>query len=542
MEISTQSERRTTRLRRLLASPRLEFLLEAHDGLSAKIVEEAGFAGIWASGLAISAQLGVRDANEASWSQVVEVVEFMADATDLPILLDGDTGYGNFNNMRRLVRKLEQRGVAGVCIEDKLFPKTNSFIDGERQPLAEVAEFCGKIRAGKDSQRDPDFCIVARCEAFIAGWGLEEALRRAEAYAEAGADAVLIHSRRADPSEVLAFLEAWDRPCPVVLVPTKYYSTPTEVFRRAGASVVIWANHLVRAAAAAMQAVAREIREEEAVMGVEDRIAPVEEIFRLQGAEELRQAERRYLDAGREARAVVLAATRGEGLESVTRDRPKGMVEVAGRPLLHRLVGELRRQGVRRVTVVGGYRAEAIDAPGAEVVVNPDHATTGELASLARARDRIGPDTVILYGDLLFRSYVLRDLLEAEGEVVAVVDSAPGAGGTDRAYCTAPDDRGLFRQPVQLLRVADDGEGAGDGRWIGMLRVRGAGRERLLAALDALLAEPGGARRSLGDLLNHLVASGQAVQVQYIHGHWLDVNRLEDLPRAGDFAHGKGRG
>src|SRR5215207_7961470 len=130
--------KKTTQFKQLLGSGQLEFLMEAHNGLSARIVEEAGFQGIWASGLSISAALGVRDNNEASWTQVLEVVEFMADATGIPILLDGDTGFGNFNNVRRLVRKLEQRGIAAVCIEDKLFPKTNSFIQGERQPLADV--------------------------------------------------------------------------------------------------------------------------------------------------------------------------------------------------------------------------------------------------------------------------------------------------------------------------------------------------------------------------------------------------------------------
>src|SRR5512140_1854655 len=114
--------------------------MEAHDGISARIVEEAGFKGIWGSGLCISAAMGVRDNNEASWTQVLDVLEFMSDCTSIPILLDGDTGYGNFNNMRRLVRKLEQRGIAAVCIEDKIFPKTNSFIEGN-QPLASVEEF-----------------------------------------------------------------------------------------------------------------------------------------------------------------------------------------------------------------------------------------------------------------------------------------------------------------------------------------------------------------------------------------------------------------
>ncbi|HYF05920.1 MAG TPA: isocitrate lyase/phosphoenolpyruvate mutase family protein, partial [Patescibacteria group bacterium] len=120
--------KKTTALKKLIQSTDLDFLMEAHNGLSAKIAEEAGFKGIWASGLSISAALGVRDNNEASWTQVLEVAEFMSDATTVPILLDGDTGYGDFNSVRRLVHKLEQRGIAGVCLEDKLFPKTNSFL------------------------------------------------------------------------------------------------------------------------------------------------------------------------------------------------------------------------------------------------------------------------------------------------------------------------------------------------------------------------------------------------------------------------------
>lgn len=143
---SSTDKRKTTKLKEMLNSPKLEYIMEAHNGLSAKIVEETGFKGIWGSGLSISAQLGVRDSNEASWTQVLEVIEFMSDNTSVPLLLDGDTGYGNFNNARRLVKKLEQRNIAGVCIEDKLFPKTNSLLDSRNQPLADVAEFSMKIR------------------------------------------------------------------------------------------------------------------------------------------------------------------------------------------------------------------------------------------------------------------------------------------------------------------------------------------------------------------------------------------------------------
>lgn len=276
----------------LLRSPRLEFLMEAHNGLSARIVEETGFDGIWASGLTMSAALGVRDSNEASWTQVLDVLEFMSDATLVPILMDGDTGFGNFNNTRRLVRKLCQRGIAGVAIEDKLFPKTTSFI-GEGQPLADVAVFSGKIKAAKDSQLDPDFCVVARIEAFIAGRGLEEALARGEAYVEAGADAMLIHSKRSDPDEILAFANAWDGRASVVIVPTKYYRAETQLFRDAGISVAIWANHNLRAAITAMRETSKRIYEAQSLVPVEDGIASVADVFRLQDSDELAAAEDR---------------------------------------------------------------------------------------------------------------------------------------------------------------------------------------------------------------------------------------------------------
>jgi phosphoenolpyruvate phosphomutase len=289
--------RKSTQFRQMLDSSELEFLMEAHDGLSAKIVEEAGFKGIWASGLCMSASLGVRDNNEASWTQVLEVLEFMSDATAIPLMVDADTGYGNFNNVRRLVRKLEQRDVAAMCIEDKLFPKTNSFIRGEMQPMADVTEFAGKIKAAKDTQQDPDFCVVARTEAFIVGRGLSEALRRAEAYHRAGADAILMHSKISTPDQVLAFMKEWQDTCPVVIVPTMYYSTPTEVFAEAGVSVVIWANQLLRSAITAMQQTAATLYREQTLLAIEHDIASVKEIFRLQNADELREAELRYLPA-----------------------------------------------------------------------------------------------------------------------------------------------------------------------------------------------------------------------------------------------------
>ncbi|TCU32835.1 phosphoenolpyruvate mutase [Rhizobium azibense] len=281
-------------LRSLITSSDLAFAMEAHDGLSAAIAQRAGFKALWASGLSISSCLGFRDANEASWSEIVDVVERMADAADIPILVDGDSGFGNFNNARLIARKLRQRGASGVCLEDKAFPKINSFV-GDRHPLADIDEFCGRLKAVKDQVPDPDFVLIARVEALIAGHGEDEALARAHAYAEAGADAILIHSRKPDAEEIFSFTLGWQSRLPVVIVPTKYYRTPAAEYRVAGISMVVWANHSMRAASAAMRKVCDRIIHEESIAGIESEIATLDELFDLLKYQELSAAEERYL-------------------------------------------------------------------------------------------------------------------------------------------------------------------------------------------------------------------------------------------------------
>ena len=529
---------KAARLRGLLQAPALAFIMEAHNGLSGKIVEEAGFEGIWASGLSMSAALGVRDNNEASWTQVLEMLEFMADATSIPILVDGDTGYGNFNNVRRLVRKLCQRGIAGVCIEDKLFPKTNSFI-GENQPLADVDEFCGRIKAGKDSQSDDDFQIVARVEALIAGWGMDEALRRAEAYREAGADAILIHSKKDSADEITGFCEAWENRAPVVIVPTMYHRTPTQTFRDAGVSMVIWANHNMRAAVSAMRQVSKAIRESESLVAVEDEIAPVREVFALTGQAELAAAEARYLAAGGGPRAILLAASRGEKLGPLTEQRPKCMIDVRGEPLLQRLVRTLNRSGLGDVTVVRGYRKEAIELAGIEAVDNDRYEETGEAASLACAYNRLCGPCLISYGDILFRRHVLDGLLAADGDIVTVVDARRRIDASrapdrpvDWVRCSRPFTGSyLDDERVTLEAIWTDETGTDDahGEFIGLTKLSAEGSTLVRGALDAMGRDGTLENADLPALFARLVAEGAAIDVLYITGHWLDVDDAFDL-------------
>jgi phosphoenolpyruvate phosphomutase len=546
MNRDSNSHKKTTQFRHLLDSPDLEFLIEAHNGITAKIGEDAGFKALWAGGLCMSAQYGVRDNNEASWTQVLEMLEFMADASTIPILLDGDTGYGNFNNVRRLVQKLEQRGIAAVCIEDKLFPKTNSFIDGTKQQLADIDEFCSRIKAGKDAQSDDDFSIITRVEAFIAGWGIDEAMRRAEAYHEAGSDGILIHSALSSPSEVLAFKKEWADRSPVLVVPTKYYATPTDVLREAGFSIAIWANHMLRAAIPAMQDCARTLHREQNLQSIEDRIAPVKEIFHLQGASELQEAEERYLPKrGDESRVIVLAASQGADLGELTRNIPKTMVKVSGKPLLSHIVSAYNSTGIKRIQVVRGFRPEAIDLTGLSYTDNPDYQGTGELLSLACALEADDDDSrnlFISYGDVLFKRYIIDLLEEPDDEIVIAVDTAWRESvnrdrPADYVICSEPHSRHVFYRTVYLETMAESlPEQSCHGEWMGFLKIATTTLPAFRELVTCMAADDRNAKAKLYHLLNELIARKHRIRVIYTTGHWLDVDDLEDVVAAGTFS------
>jgi phosphoenolpyruvate phosphomutase len=209
---------------------------------------------------------------------------------------------------------------------------------------------------------------------------------------------------------------------------------------------------------------------------------------------------------------------------------------------LRRLVDEFKKQHINHTTVVAGYKSETIDTSGIKLRINKEYETTGELNSLLCAREDFHDNMIIIYGDLLFRGYILADLLETSGEIVIVVDSTLESshisGSPDYVYCSKPDDRGMFSQDIDLLQisesmVADIGKHAG--RWIGMLRVQGKGLEWLNNALNDLQKQDDFSKLTIPDLLNYLVKNGLPVKVHYIHGHWLDVNTIEDIDRAGDF-------
>lgn len=273
---------KAAKLRELLRSGGIIRAAGAHNGLSAKIVQEIGFETIWASGLEISAGYGLPDTSILTMTEFLEAASQMDFVTTIPIMADCDTGFGDEFNVAHLVRHYERQRIAAICIEDKVYPKINSFMKGS-QTLESIEKFVSKIYAAKDTQTDPDFVVIARTEAFIAGEGLEIALERAHAYAEAGADAILIHSKESTAGEIASFMEQWTLPTPIVAVPTTYSSTTVQDLHKLGVKVVIYANQGLRAAVKAIQSALLGIIESGHAFGIEEQMVSVQEIFALQG-------------------------------------------------------------------------------------------------------------------------------------------------------------------------------------------------------------------------------------------------------------------
>ena len=281
------------RLRAKLDVAKPALAMSAHNPLAAKLAARAGFDAIWGSGFELSASYAVPDANILSAGTHLEMMRAIASVQDAPVVADIDTGFGNAVNVAYAAPQYAAAGVAALVIEDKTFPKDSSLRPGGRQHLVGIAEFQGKLAAAKDAG---DLVVIARAEALIAGLGQEEALRRAAAYAEAGADAVLIHSKQKSPDEIVAFCRAWDGRVPLVLVPTSYPQLSfADIARLEKVGLIICGNHAIRAAVAAMERTFARILRDGGLAGVEADIASVAEVFALQGDDRMREIEAKFL-------------------------------------------------------------------------------------------------------------------------------------------------------------------------------------------------------------------------------------------------------
>lgn len=396
-------------------------VIGAHDGLGARLGEEAGFDAIWASGLEISTSAGVLDACILGMSDFLEAAVEINHATRLPVICDCDNGFGNAIHVAHLVTRYEAAGIAAVCIEDKQFPKMNSFVPGF-QKLVSVEEFTAKMRAATLARRDARFTIIARVEALIADMGVEEALRRAEAYTKAGADAILIHSKKNRPDEILEFLDRWERRSPIFVVPTTYPNVTATQLGEAGASAVIYANHGIRATIQALSEVLPEIVREKSTRTVEPRIAGLERVFQLQGIEDLERVERIQEPKIGSARGVLPTP----GISWPVRGEVASSADRVAAEFLERQIEVLEGAGVTDLAVVGAVTTNTGAIRSFPAIVGGSLANLHALLLEFRAETRA---SLVFSNSVLVNPVALQILLASDAPISILVDPGDGCPG-----------------------------------------------------------------------------------------------------------------
>ncbi|HJR78007.1 MAG TPA: isocitrate lyase/phosphoenolpyruvate mutase family protein [Nitrospiraceae bacterium] len=548
-----------TKLRQLLRQPGIIKAVGAHDALSAKLIERAGFDAIWASGFAISASLKcIPDASFITSSEQLEVERNIAEAVNIPIIADCDTGYGNALNVMRTVTDRERAGVAAICIEDNVYPKRCSFYAGVRRELIPIEEHCGKIKAAKAAQTVRDFVVIARTEALIAGWSQEEALTRAEAYAEAGADAVLIHSKSATFDELRTVAKAWSGRVPLVVVPTIFDQVTTTELEEAGFKIVIYANQMVRASIRAMRDALTVIKKDTRPGSVNDQIVRLKEVYDIVGVPQMEQDERRFLPVGSEkVTAVIAAAGFEKQLLPLIEDKPKCLLDIKGKTILERQVAALNDCNIKDIALVRGYKKDAITLPNIRYYDNDRYEETGELFSLFCAENEMKGRTIVLYGDIIFETGILEKLLKSPADITLVVDLAwsdhpekgqdrhlrpdlvkldPPPGKNYLARFIMPEGETVVTQVGQHLPPDQ-----AHGEFIGMAMFSDKGTRAFTDCYHSSLAkfkakgfhEAGEfAKASLTDLIQELIDTGVAVQAVPIYKGWMEVDSFEEYQKA----------
>ena len=263
----------------------------AFDAMSAKLVELNNFDAIWAGSFAISATHALPDASILTMTEFLSVASNMADTCSIPVIADCDTGFGGPSNVSHMVKKYEKAGIAAISIEDKIFPKQNSLLQNGIQKILPEKDFVAKIIAAKNAKVNENFLIIARVEALIAGLGVSEARKRADAYEKAGADAILIHSKKNTPDEIFEFCETWDGKIPIIVIPTSYPNVTLDELQNHKVKMVIYANQSLRVSHWAMVEYLSKLSTARSLSDVETKMTTMEDIFHLQEMYEIKKQE-----------------------------------------------------------------------------------------------------------------------------------------------------------------------------------------------------------------------------------------------------------
>ena len=398
--------------------------MEAHSGLSGLVTEKFDFDFIWESSLTDSASKGLPDASIVGNESRIHTIAEILNVTTKPMIVDGDTG-GDEDNFRFLIKRLENQGVSAVIIEDKIFPKRNSFGGTVGAGMEDPDIFSKKLKVGMETKSTTDFLVIARLESLIAGLGMNETMLRAEKYINSGVDGIMIHSKLKDPVEVLEFIPKYEKLCDklgrrpyLIAVPTTYNSISDPELIKSGVDIIIHANHLLRASYKSMLETAELISQSKRSLEADENISSVKEVFSAVGYDKILERDKEKTP---DVEALIASAGNHQfnGIQ-------RSLNTISGKPLISHQIEILKKAGVDKLSVTVNNLSdfESSLENNINLIETKNTEVNQMLDSIMSGLEKAEGPAIIAYGDILFNSKIISDLLANDKDIVIAVDSS----------------------------------------------------------------------------------------------------------------------
>ena len=398
--------------------------IEAHSGLSGLVAEKLNFDFIWESSLTDSASKGLPDASIVGNESRLHTIDEILNVTTKPMIVDGDTG-GDEDNFRFLIKRLENQGVSAVIVEDKVFPKRNSFGGTVSSGMEDPEIFAQKLKVGVNTKSTENFLIIARLESLIAGLGMNETLLRAEKYINAGVDGIMIHSKIKDPKEVLDFIPRFERICKeigrrpyLIAVPTTYNSIKDNELFKSGVDIIIHANHLLRASYNAMTETAKLISDSERSYEADSQISSVKEIFSVVGYDKI-------IERDKEKAPEVIGIIASAGDHKIG-NQNRSLKKISGIPLITHQIDTFKKVGIENLKITVSNTSEFKEFEDKNIkLVEIDTGSSDQLLdSIMKGFENVYGPSILAYGDIMFNEKIVSELIQNEDDIVIASDSS----------------------------------------------------------------------------------------------------------------------
>ena len=562
-------EKRRGKLKTLLEKGQTIRVLEAHNGLSGIIANNIQVKGdvegkplvrefdaLWESSLTDSASKGHPDIEVITFDSRLQTINEILSVTNKPMIVDGDTG-GDVNAFEYTVSKLERVGVSAIIIEDKVFPKRNSLEAGAQQNLEDPEIFAQKIRRGKQIQNTSEFMIIARLESLIAGKPMEDAVRRAKIYLQAGVDGIMIHSKSKSADEILEFAKRYKLISKelninkiLVCVPTTYNQITENELSNAGFQIIIYANHLLRSAYKAMTETAKTILRDQRSLEADPLCSTVREIFKTVGFLDVKEKDQEN-EQTKNVPVIIPAAGEDSVLREILNGKPKAMLEICGKTLLEHQIHALNNNNLKDITVIAGYGREQMRANGINILENPDFKNGSVLNSLFIGKEKMINGFIMLYADILMKDEIIKNLMNRREDIILVADNSTQYHATQEGnildFIIGKHQNKRVRREIRFASenvVAKIGNKinpeTASHEFIGLAKFSKTGAEQLIETYNDVLNNYQGqfqesediSQLNLTDLIQEMIDRGFTVNYMEIHKGWLEIHNTEHIALA----------